>query len=177
MNAKNILAIVMTLAAINVLSGCGALHDDRIATCLECSIREDCIRDLRLADQPEQYDILLVVDPTNFGNVELCAAKALKAEFKGAKILFESKGIRSPYVEVQLTHIEWKNVILFSSHIKIDYAIILNGKIITGSAQKDIKKGFWNTADVATNLYLEVCPILAKQIRVTIEEVTGLKYR
>jgi hypothetical protein len=177
MNVKRILTGVMTIASINCLSGGGTLHADLIVNYVECSTRKDCIEHLGLADQPGKYDILFVVDPTLLGNVELCVAKALKAEFKHAKIFFDSKDIRSPLVEIQLTHIELQNIIFVSSQIKIDYAIILNDKIVTCSAQSEAKKGFWSAADAAAYLYPHVCPILAKQIRGTIEEITGLKYQ
>ena len=182
-----VLKFLVLMVMVVGLTGCGTLHINRIVTGTECLTREDCIRDLGLDRQPANPDIVFVVEPllmkekgkapigwaspissTNYGYVELCVAKALREEFKNAKIVFDDKDANMPFVRIKLHDIAQQATYPFGGYVRINYDLIINGKTHSLYAKS-------GTAIAVTfqqhmrDHYPRTCQILAKQVRETLE--------
>ncbi|MCL4536702.1 MAG: hypothetical protein M1610_03795 [Nitrospirae bacterium] len=185
---KRFFMVLVLAAAVMAVAGCGTLQLNHIVTGTECPTKEDCIKDLGLDKQPESPDIVFVVEPllmdekskapvgtpafnspTYHGNVELCVAKALKFEFVNAKVVFDDKDAKMPFVRVKLNKIVSQGVFPASLYMRIDYELIINGKSHTSYSKTD-SEVFWNNERSAKKQYPLVCEILAKQVKETLEK-------
>ena len=179
---KGLKGLIMAVGLMMIV-GCGTLKINHIITGTECQTKEECIKDLGLDKQPEKPDLVFVVEPllmnekakapvgtpafnspVLYGDVELCAAKALRTEFRNVKVIFDDKDLKAPFIRVRLNKIVSQGVIPAKAYMRIDYEVTVNGKTDIQYAKTDAEV-FWDNKGVIKKWYPEVCAILAKQVR------------
>ncbi len=174
-----VLAALFLLLAV---AGCETVNLNHAVTGTACATRAQCLKDLNLPN-PEAPEYVFVVDPytisqrvggsfgaslfgpVNRGDADICVAKALAEEFgDSARIVFDKKGLRGPYVEIKITGAEFRSAYTAGWYMQIDYRLTAGGKSTPLAAKTGIAN-FWSEQKAVETQYPEACRILARQVR------------
>lgn len=187
LSAVKRLLILAVIIGAGLTTGCltTTANLNHAITNTECQTFEECAKALALDSQPENPDLVFVIEPYPFekpflngwgvrmiftemrtGNAELCMAKALREEFNNVAIVLKPEELdkykTKPTILIKIKDLEVGGNLKYSSYCKLKIVVAVNGKEteINGFGSIGILRVI-NSGKV----YYFACQDIAKQVK------------
>lgn len=190
---KRLVVLVVVIGA-GLTTGCltTTANLNHAITNTECQTFEECAKALALDSQPENPDLVFVVESYPFekplinayglrtpftgirtGNAELCMAKALREEFGNSAIVLKPEELdkykTKPAIMIKIKDLELGGNFKYSNYCRLKIIAVVNGKEteVSGFGSLGILR-FVNSGKV----YYSACHDIAKQIKTLLTQPT-----